>query len=347
MSGVRTFPPGIIAVSERPPTRSRTGAVLAASAAALAAAAVYNTHRAHKAEREHPPGGRFVTVDGVRLHYFEKGEGPPVLLIHGNAVVAEDFLISGVFDRLAERHRVIAIDRPGYGYSERPHGTVWTAARQAGLLWRACRQLGVAHPVIAGHSWGTLVALEMALSRPGDVAGLVLLAGYHAATVRYDVPLAAAPAIPIVGGVLRYTVSPLAGTALLPLDFKAVFAPRPVPEHFRRHFPRGLLVRPWQIRAEAQDAALMIPAALALRDRLGGLDLPVAIMAGTGDRIVDAESHSVWLHHRLPRSDLQLIPGAGHMIHYAVPGRVTETIARLAETPEAVRARGMPVNSLS
>jgi len=330
LSDVQAPPSHIATPTKRSVKRSWTGTVLAASAAALAAAAVYNTYRAHKAEREHPPGGRFVTVEGVRLHYFERGEGPPVVLIHGNAVVAEDFLISGLFDRIAERHRVIAFDRPGYGYSERPRGAMWTAAQQAKLLWRACRQLGIERPVVAGHSWGTLVALEMALSQPDGVKGLLLLGGYYAITMRYDVPLVAPPAIPIVGDVLRYTVSPLIGAAMLPLAFKAMFAPRSVPDRFLRRFPRDFLVRPSQIRAEALDAVMMIPAATALRDRLHDLPQPVVIMAGTDDRIVDHESHSVWLHRQIPNSDLRLFPGVGHMVHYAAPGRIAKTIGRVA-----------------
>lgn len=75
---------------KRGSTPSRTGTILAASAAVLAAAALYNTYRARKEERDHPPTGRFVTVDGVRLHYIERGEGPAVVLLHGNVVTAED-----------------------------------------------------------------------------------------------------------------------------------------------------------------------------------------------------------------------------------------------------------------
>ena len=70
---------------------SRASATLVATAASLAAMTAYNVYRARKVEREHPPTGRFVTVDGVRLHYIEKGEGPPVVLLHGNVVTAEDF----------------------------------------------------------------------------------------------------------------------------------------------------------------------------------------------------------------------------------------------------------------
>ncbi len=333
MSGVRTPPSYAPIPAQQPSKLSRTGTVLATSAAALVAAAVFNTYRARKAEREHPPSGKFITVDGVRLHYFEKGEGSPVLLIHGNAVVAEDYLISGVFDRAAERHRVLAFDRPGYGYSERPRGAMWTAADQAELLWKACRHLGIENPVVVGHSWGTLAALEMALRHPDDVKGLVLLGGYYATTMRFDALPVAPVAVPVLGDILRYTVSPLMGAALLPLDFKAVFSPRSVPEFFLRRFPSSFLIRPSQIRAESQDAATMMQAAMALRDRLPDLYQPVVIMAGNEDRIVDHESHSVWLHHQIPNSDLQLLPGVGHMLHYAVPARVVEAIERVAERP--------------
>src|SRR3954453_24182670 len=156
------------------PGRSRAGAVLAVSAAALAASALLNAYLARRAEREHPPAGRFVEVDGVRLHYLERGAGPPVVLLHGNVVTAEDWVLSGVLDRVAERHRVVAFDRPGYGHSERPQGSAWTAATQADLLLHAFARLGIQRPVVVGHSWGTNVALALALADPAAVRGLVL-----------------------------------------------------------------------------------------------------------------------------------------------------------------------------
>ena len=118
---------------------SSTIGILASAAATIAAMTVYNVYRARKAEREHPPAGQFVTVDGVRLHYIERGEGPPVVLLHGNVVTAEDFDTSGVLDLVAQRHRVIAFDRPGFGYSDRPHGSAWSAGTQAELDPRCLR----------------------------------------------------------------------------------------------------------------------------------------------------------------------------------------------------------------
>ncbi|WKN21798.1 alpha/beta fold hydrolase [Azotobacter vinelandii] len=295
----------------------------------LLALALYNRYRTRRAEREHPPSGRFVTVDGVRLHYLDQGRGSPVVLLHGNAVTAEDYVLSGVFERAAKVHRVLAFDRPGYGYSERPLGTLWTARRQAELLHRALRQLGVERPVIVGHSWGTLVALKMALDHPDDVAGLVLLGGYYAATVRLDVLAAAPPAIPLLGGALRHTLTPILNGSLLQLTFKVMFAPLPVPERFRREFPHQFPLRPLQIRAESQDAVTLIPAVITMRQRYSELRLPTVIMAGTRDLVVD-ERHADWLHRRLPGSHLQLIPEAGHMLHYAAPGQVVAAIERVA-----------------
>jgi pimeloyl-ACP methyl ester carboxylesterase len=105
----------------------------------MAAMALYNLYRAKQSERRHPPRGRFVTIDGIRLHYLEEGSGPPIILLHGNVVSAEDFDASGVLALLAERYRVIAFDRPGFGYSDRPYGAMWSPVAQADLLQRAWR----------------------------------------------------------------------------------------------------------------------------------------------------------------------------------------------------------------
>ncbi len=331
MNGIRSYASQVPNLVKRAPAPSRTGAILAASAATLAAAALYNTYRARKAERDHPPAGRFVTVDGVRLHYIEDGEGPPVVLLHGNVVTAEDYVWSGVFDRVAERHRVIAFDRPGFGFSDRPHGRSWTAAEQADLFQKAFARLGIERPVVAGHSWGTLAALALALNHPAAVSGLVLLSGYYKPTLRVDVPMVAVSVIPLVGDALRYTVSPLMGTALLPLNIKAMFAPLPVPERFSRQFPYAFPARPAQIRAEAQDGVTMVPSAAAMRDRYRDLHLPIVIMAGTRDQIAGYESHSVWLHESIPDSDLRLVEGVGHMVHYAVPGQVAQAIEAVSD----------------
>jgi pimeloyl-ACP methyl ester carboxylesterase len=108
--------------------------------------------RAAQVERNYLAKGRFVTVDGVRLHYVEKGSGPPVVFLHGNGAMVEDMLISGVVDAAASAYRAIVFDRPGFGHSERPRDRSWTAAAQAALFARTFAQLGIGSPIVLGHS---------------------------------------------------------------------------------------------------------------------------------------------------------------------------------------------------
>ena len=144
----------------------RLAATSASVMLGLGVAALINTAMARNAERRNPPKGTFLEVDGVRLHYLEKGSGLPVVLLHGNQSMADDFAISGVIDLLAKKYRVIAFDRPGFGYSERPGDTVWTPSAQADLIRKALLRLGVEKSLMVGHSWGTLVALAYGLQNP-------------------------------------------------------------------------------------------------------------------------------------------------------------------------------------
>jgi pimeloyl-ACP methyl ester carboxylesterase len=306
-------------------TAVAVGAVLAAAGTAL-----WTHLKARRAEREHPPPGRFVEVDGVRLHYVERGEGPTIVLLHGNMTMLQDFVACGLFARLAARHRVIAFDRPGFGFSTRPRDRLWTASAQARVLDLALARMGIERPVVLGHSWGTLAALAMALDRPDRVRGLVLVSGYYYPTPRLDAAVAAPAALPVLGDAMRYTISPVTARMSLRRTARGMFAPQLVPRTFFDLQPRELLVRPSQIRAAAQDGTLMVPGAAALRDRLGELKLPLRLFAGTDDRVVDCDAQTGRLHRELPHSELGLVPGAGHMVHYAVPDWIAAAAESLA-----------------
>src|SRR2546423_6608874 len=128
----------------------------AAAAGALGISALVNRHHAKKAENDNPPAGEFLHVNGVRLHYVERGSGAPLVLLHGNGSMIEDFESSGLITSAAKNHRVIVFDRPGFGHSDRPRNVVWTPAAQAELINSALQQSGVTHAIVLGHSWGNL-----------------------------------------------------------------------------------------------------------------------------------------------------------------------------------------------
>src|SRR3954471_18437088 len=227
------------------PARRRTErtpsfAVAAAVAiGALAAMALVNRHLAKKAERDNPASGRFLDVNGVRLHYVERGSGEPLVLLHGNGSMIQDFESSGLIDLAAKYYRVIIIDRPGFGHSDRPRNVVWTPDLQAELIKLALERLNVSTALVLGHSWGASVAVALALKYPELVRGLLLASGYYYPTARLDVIAMGMPALPLIGDILSYTVSPLISWAIWPLMMAKIFGPRSVPEKFRA-FPKEM-----------------------------------------------------------------------------------------------------------
>jgi pimeloyl-ACP methyl ester carboxylesterase len=317
----------IATLPTRRPPNWRAPALLA-TAAGLAASFLYVQAKKAAVERRNPPAGKFVDVDGVRLHYIERGAGPTLVLLHGNGLFADDFEFSGLLDKAAQQHHVIAFDRPGFGYSERPSGTSWTPEAQARLIYRALHEMGVERPIIVGHSWGTMVTLAMALDFPKYVRGIALIGGYYYPSPRVDSALLALPATPVLGHLWRYTAAPLLGRLMWPRLARRMFAPAELPERFRR-LPEWMALRPSQLGASAAESGLMVPAAERLSKRYGELTLPVAVIAGSGDRIIDPEANAGRLHKEISHSELLMAPGAGHMAHYADPERIMAAVRKL------------------
>jgi pimeloyl-ACP methyl ester carboxylesterase len=307
--------------------------VLIVTAIVLLAAAVLSLTLARQAEAQHPSSGRFLTVNGVRLHYRDSGgKGVPVVLLHGNTVTFEDWQLSGVSAKAERRYRVIAFDRPGFGYSQRPRLKLWTPGAQADLIHEALASLGITRAIVVGHSFGALVAVALAIRHPRLVQGLVAASGYYFPTFRLDALMVAPQALPVVGDLFRYTLSPLMGRVFAPLMMRVMFAPQQLPPRFVPTF-LGLSIRPWQIRATVADGSYMVPAAMSLSGRYREIGAPTRIIAGNSDKIVSPSNQSDRLHGVIRQSRLRILPEAGHMVHYAMRDAITEAIDEVASAP--------------
>jgi pimeloyl-ACP methyl ester carboxylesterase len=302
------------------------GRGLYAAAAALAASAVINRIASARAERRNPPAGRILDVDGVAVHVLERGQGDPVVLLHGSGSLIQDFMTSGLVDRLAASRRVIVFDRPGYGYTERPRGTVWTPERQAALLVAACAQMGVERPVVLGHSWGALVAVAWALSHPDRLSGLVLGSGYYYPTARLDALPTALIGMPVVGDLLAHTIAPLQTLLTGPAGNRMIFSPARPTRTFLDEMPFGLMLRPQQLRATGADSGQMPVVAARLAPRYSELTLPVTILWGEGDKLVGQTDQSARLLRELPQANGSEIASGGHMIHHVRPDIVANAV---------------------
>jgi pimeloyl-ACP methyl ester carboxylesterase len=320
----------LFAVERRPAIAAVAGAT-----AILALTAVVNRHFARKAQRDNPPQGRFIDVDGVRLHYLDRGSGRPLVLFHGNGSMIQDFQSSGLIDLAAENYRVIVFDRPGFGHTLRPRNVVWSPEVQADLFRKALDRLGIQRAIVLGHSWGAFVAVALAVKHPSFVEALVLASGYYFPTVRTDVAISSVPAIPVLGDIVSYTVSPIVTRLIWPAILRKIFGPRPVPAKFAG-FPREMAVRPSQIRATAAEAALMVPAAFAASKTYGELEMPTIILAGEDDRLVEI-GQSARLHDEVRQSKFRRIAGAGHMIQQSATSEVMAAIDEAAAGAGASR----------
>jgi pimeloyl-ACP methyl ester carboxylesterase len=333
---VRRAPPPDIAGHDRPRAPLSRGRIaLAGAALALGGLALGVGIMARRAARRYPPQGTFITVDGVRLHYVERGSGRTLVLLHGMGSMLQDFSTS-ILDELARHYRVIAFDRPGYGHSGRPGRMVWTPSRQARLIHMALTRLGVEKPIVLGHSWGGLIALAYALAYPQQTAAIVLLGSYVFPVPRPDVALAGVFRLPVLGRLLSETLAPLIMRLTEEGMLREVaFAPNPIPPRFSAEFPLALTWRPAQIRAMAEEALMLQPAAATLARRYGEIIVPTVIVAGESDRVVDQRRHALPLHRAIRHSSIRMVPRTGHMVQHARPDIVldaVETVRQQVET---------------
>jgi pimeloyl-ACP methyl ester carboxylesterase len=307
--------------------------VVLTATAVVAALAVVTLIGTRLIERSYPPEGRFVDVGGGRLHIVELGrpDAPPVLLLHGASGNLGDLKLA-LGDRLAARYRVILVDRPGHGWSDRPDGRGDASpARQAPLIHQALTRIGVSRSIVLGHSWSGALATAYALAYPEAVSGLVLLAPV---THRWPGGIGWINdliAVPVVGPLLAHTLILPFGYFLVPPGVARVFAPEtPPPDYIERTGAR-MILRPSEFIANAQDLAGLKDFVTAQSPHYGDIKVPVAIIAGDADPIVTTDIHSRAIAGQLPHAMLTVLPGVGHMIPYAATDLVVRAVDDVAK----------------
>ncbi|OWU84838.1 alpha/beta hydrolase [Oceanicola sp. 22II-s10i] len=282
------------------------------------------------AEAAHPPEGSFVEVDGQRVHYVQKGQGPDVVLIHGASGNTRDMTFSLV-DRLAGDFRVTAFDRPGMGYTPRMAASGVTVTDQARLLSGAAQALDLDRPVVVGQSFGGAVAMAWATRFPDRAASVVLLAG---ATYPWPGELDRLYVIlsrPVIGPILTHLIAAWVPMSYIRGQVDGVFTPQDAPAGYDDAIGLGLIIRPETLRANAQQRTDLRPELRALSHDYPGVDMPIEILHGTADDIVGLEIHSEALERDAPDARLTRLPGIGHMPHHVAQDAVLAAIRRAAE----------------
>ncbi|MEM7189997.1 MAG: alpha/beta hydrolase [Pseudomonadota bacterium] len=304
--------------------------LLATAAAASAAAVVGCSSRPEfpEAAQKWPPVGRFVDAEGLKIHAWEQGQGRPVILMHGASGNLRDWTWD-LGPKLAERYRVIAFDRPGLGYSERPAKDGGEPAVQGRVLRAAANAMGAERPILVGHSWGAAAAMAWALDAPEEVAGVVSVSG---AVMPWSERPMLAELIGLdqllIGFYFNY-LSSSAESGGVERFVQRVFAPQMPPAGYVDHVGGPLAMRPKALKANKEDIGALNSALRRQAPRYSSLDLPVEVISGTEDFIINPERQPIPFAERLPQSRLTLLNGVGHMAHHAAPDVLAASIARI------------------
>ena len=253
--------------------------------------------------------------DGRSIAYVEAGTGPAVVLIHGTLMTLEDMWLP-LARHLSGDHRVVALDRPGHGLSRRRRLVDASPWRQAEIIREALDALGVAHPIVVGHSLGATVALCYASRFPERTAGVVAIAPLCFPEVRLEQVLFGPRFVPGAGDVLANLLAQVADPVLLPLLWRAIFLPQAMPPDFERRFPVGYASGPERMSAEGENAMSIWPALTRLMLAYPTSRVPVRVLGGTSDVVVNNALHGLPAAQMMPGARYRWVSGAGHMLHH-------------------------------
>lgn len=278
-----------------------------------------------------PINGRFVEVDGERFHYVDEGKGPPLVMIHGLMGSSRNltYALSG---QLRERFRVITLDRPGSGYSSRGAHTAADLPAQARQIAAFIKTLDLDKPLVLGHSLGGAIALALALDHPHAVSGLVLIAPLtHPQRLLPLVFLSLAVRPAWLRRWLSHTLTMPVGLLTKGSVVKGVFAPDAAPPDFATRGGGLLGMRPDNFYAASTEINTVNDHLPDMVKRYPQLTLPIGLIYGARDKVLDFQKHGQALASKVPGLKLQVVEGRGHMLPITATERVVAVVEQIAK----------------
>jgi pimeloyl-ACP methyl ester carboxylesterase len=253
-----------------------------------------------------------VEVAGRKVHLLSTGDGPPVLLLHGNGGLGEEILAP-----FASRHDVtwLAPDRPGYGFSAAADGPQDPAGQ---ALWavRLLDALRVPAVHVVAHSIAAGMALCLADRDPDRILSMTLLNPFCRPTPHSWKPVHRLAVAPVVGALVRPAVPYL--LSIMRERFLARLAAPNRPPATLRRLPFRHLARPSALLTLAGELDAFNEGMKRADPRVPP-SVPVVAVVGSDDRTADPDWHVPWLRDRVATLDLRTQQGVGHMLHHVCP----------------------------
>ena len=294
-------------------------------------APIYRTISDESVSRNYPPIGVIEKFDGLDVHSIDsRSKGAVVVLIHGANVNLRDWTFS-TYQELSERNRVIAIDRPGFGYSERDQ-SYWPPEKQAAQLREVIKKKKIKKYILIGHSWGALVALSWAQKFPNEVMGVVSISG---ATMPFGVPGKLFNELGLLEIAFDHYysfVSRNVENGIIEKTARKYFSPQKVPNGYLDYVGIDMARREKTLEAIKADLLLYQKEVAKMSKLYKNIQLPVEILHGEKDKILNPGKHAIKFATKLPNSRLEILKDVGHMAHHGRTDKLLNAIARLKKT---------------
>ena len=273
-------------------------------------------------------GSSYVEIDGLRVRTLVRGSGEPaIVLLHGFA--ASVFTWLDVIDELAERGRVIAFDRPAYGFTSRPTRASWQERSPYSMEANVDLTVGlldhfdVDRAVLIGHSAGGTIAALTAIAHPDRIQSLVLVAP----AIYVDVPPPEWLHRVVDSGLMR-RVGPHVAHVIARRTESIMRRAWHDPSRITPDVVEGYLA---PFRASGWGAGMWEVVRANRRTHLGSrierLSVPTLMITGDHDRVVPTRQ-TVRAAHAIPGAELEVISECGHIPQEEQPERFLEIVTR-------------------
>ncbi len=279
-----------------------------------------------------PQMGQIVPVSGGSIHYVEAGDtsNPTIVMIHGLSGQLQHFTYALV-DILADDFHVIALDRPGCGYSTRDNAQLGILSEQARMIDEFLQTKGVEKPILVGHSLGGAVSLAMALDYPDRVRALALLCPLtHKVPETPTVFKALELRTEWLRNLIGNTVAVPLARKTAPHVLSEVFSPEPAPEDFLDKAGGALGLRPSAFITASQDFIGADSSIEAQSARYDGLNVPGALLFGAQDPILSPAQQGTTMAQF--GFQVEQLDGRGHMILITAPDECAAFIRKVAQS---------------
>lgn len=265
-----------------------------------------------------------------RIHYMDVGQGPPIILIHGAASNLREFVANGLIEELSQKHRVIAFDRPGMGWSKPYEVSGQNAIEvQVELIHQFLQNLDLqSEALLVGHSLGGAIAAGLLVLNQKIFRGFVGLAPAVSPVGPGSSWYTKVATIPILGSFFSRFLVPLVGPKMMEKRLKVNFGKASVPQTYMTKSCLKLVFRPEAFGSNSRDLNEIYDYHKMIYPKYKTIKKPATLIFSKDDSVIDTYGHANKFKDMVPQTKVIYLDNTGHLPQYTHKDLILEEIQK-------------------